>query len=398
MPMPAMPWFLRGTLLAIVVCSGCYAPLHSVGVPASSLPDHFRMPQRTAGPPLNFASLAIPAQTDYLLGPGDLLEITVHGLFPGESTIPLRCQVMGTGEIHLPIVGAIKVEGRNLVDAQIAIAAAYADDILKQPRVNVFLVEKSATTVLVLGEVRNPGAYRLPKYENDVAHALAMAGGLSENAGLQLEIHRRHAPPGPDGPKVPPLGANWEEIAPPPVVCGPDQWSGYGMEIIRIPLRGIPEQPLGEAGATLQAGDVLVVPSRRHEVFFVVGKLSSNNAVRFSLGLAERELGGGFVLPRDREIDVVTAVCMAGYIDPIDSPTTVTVHRVGLDGRPMLIHVDLIKARTDFRETVLVEPGDIIYLNPDAAWWTRRTFDRIIPSLFSLSYRKLIGLGSTGSD
>ena len=49
----------------------------------------------------------------------------------------------------------------------------------------------------------------------------------------------------------------------------------------------------------------------------------------------------------DAVIDVVTAVSMAGYIDPIDSPTTVTVHRMLPNGPPLLIHVDLIKARFD---------------------------------------------------
>ena len=112
-----------------------------------------------------------------------------------------------------------------------------------------------------------------------------------------------------------------------------------------------------------------------------MGRLNQNNLVRFSTGDKQRELGIGFVLPRDREIDVVTAVVMAGYIDPIDSPTTVTLQRTMPDGEPLLIHVDLIKARYSSHETVLVQPGDIIYLNPDAPWWWRRTFDRLIPIL-----------------
>ena len=91
-------------------------------------------------------------------------------------------------------------------------------------------------------------------------------------------------------------------------------------------------------------------------------------------------------MPKDREIDVVTAVAMAGYIDPIDSPTTVTVHRVMPDGNPMLIHVDLIKARYDRRETIFVQAGDIIYLNPDAHWWFRRTFDKVVDDLILLPY------------
>jgi hypothetical protein len=133
---------------------------------------------------------------------------------------------------------------------------------------------------------------------------------------------------------------------------------------------------------------VIKVPSRKNEVFFVVGQLNSTNLVRFSLGDRERELGTGLILPLDREIDVVQAVAMAGYIDPIDSPTTVTVHRTLPNGDPMLIHVDLIRARYSRLETVLVRPGDIIYVNPDFPWWFRKTLDRIIPELLLLPYAK----------
>ena len=122
----------------------------------------------------------------------------------------------------------------------------------------------------------------------------------------------------------------------------------------------------------------MVVPRKNDKVFYVVGPLSDRNSVRFSVNDRDREIGGGLLLPDDREIDVVTAVVMAGYIDPINSPTTVTLHRSRPFGAPLLIKVDLIAARCDPLENVLVEAGDIIYLNPDPWWYMRRTFDQII--------------------
>ncbi|MEX2141173.1 MAG: polysaccharide biosynthesis/export family protein [Pirellulales bacterium] len=400
---------LRGyaglALLTLAVCAGCYAPLRSYGVPAANLPETFRVPWRTAAPPLNLAGLTIPPQPDYVLGPGDILEVTLYRLNPEEPAPTIvRVAVMSNGEIQLPMVGGLRVGGLSVVQAQEAVVKAYGDmELIKQPDVSIFLFERSMTGVMVLGEVNAPGAYRLPKYENDVAHALAAAGGLSPNAGLEIEIHRRvTAPLQMQLEMIPAPLSSPEAITPLPPVeeCpfGPLQFVDPSLQVLRIPLRGFPQQPLAAHDIVLQPGDLVVVPSRRDEVFFVVGKLSPTQAVRFSVGKDERELGAGYVLPRNREIDVVTAVAMAGYIDPIDSPTTVTVHRMAPDGRPLLILVDLIKARYDYRENLLVAAGDIIYLNPDAAWWSRRTFDRIIPSLFSLSYRRLLGLGGVGSD
>ena len=120
--------------------------------------------------------------------------------------------------------------------------------------------------------------------------------------------------------------------------------------------------------------------------FFVVGPLSGINAVNFTVSDRDRQLGNAFILPDDRDIDVVMAVAMAGYIDPIESPSTVTVHRSVPGAQPMLIHVDLIDARYSWKENIYVRPGDIIYLNPDPAWWWRRTFDRIVPELITIPY------------
>lgn len=387
-----------GVFFAFCACTvalaqtGCWAPFHSPGIPARSLGDEFRVPMRTAGPPLNFSSLTIAPQPDYILGPSDILEVTVHGIYPTAPVMPLRAQIMANGEIQLPLVGPVKVGGMNLAMAHAAIKKAFDPDYIRDARINVTLAERSTTSVLVLGEVTTPGVYRLPKYENDVAHALAIAGGLREDAGLEVEVHRRItlSPVRPAEPGVP------RELPGSPAPGVLEQIQGCpdeGMRIIRIPLRGFAPEPWGPQDVVLNSGDVVVVPSRKDEVFYVTGKLSPTNFVRFNIGARERDLGAGFVLPRDREVDVVTAVAMAGYIDPIDSPTTVTVHRVAADGEPMLIHVDLIAARFDWRETIYVQPGDILYLNPDFAWWARRSFDRIIEPLFSLPFRKLLGIG-----
>ncbi|MCG8449618.1 MAG: polysaccharide export protein [Pirellulales bacterium] len=516
-------WLYRTALLLMsgllaVSTSGCWAPLRSHGIPARCLPDHFRAPMRTAGTPLNFSNLTIQPPVDYILGPNDVLEITIPGLFEGAEVRPIRVQVMASGEIHLPMVGPVAVGDKNLLQAQQTINDAYADGFLVNPRVSVALAEKSNTSVLVLGKVKQPGVHILPKFENDVGHALAAAGGLLEESAEYIEVHRRipvstqkpvpvvatnqhgsypvqmagfsEDPSGfttwiPDAPASSPVGytelqlntsakatptppvqppvrqqpavsvANrpvvepwqvpvadsvresnpslagtgpwptpstpWQPpVTPPQVPTVPTEMALQGnllsarepmpvpaqpmlshrpmqgmpaeiqgdKQILRIPLRQMGPTNLSPQDITLQPGDVVLVPSRRHEVFYVVGRLNSTNSVRFTIGDREREIGVGFILPREREIDVVTAVAMAGYIDPIDSPTTVTVHRTCPDGRPMLIHVDLIKARYDCRETVLVKAGDIIYLNPDSCWWWRRTFDRIVPDVLIDPFRK----------
>lgn len=439
---------------ALVACllmlSGCYAPLVSVGTPASLLPDEYRLPVRTAGEPLNFASLTRPPAGEYLLGPDDVLEVTIPDLYEGSPLTPMRVRVMPDGQISLPLVGSVRIAGMSVGQAQAAIADRYGQGYLVQPRVIVYLAEKAKVRVLVFGNVRNPGVYELLKYENDIGHALAAAGGLNEEAADSIELHRRipitadaESPeplwPGEAAPLPPGLPTDWSpaagSVAPaffpaaglrrlPSVMTtgytartdGPstypgdasahaaDPWkaapvevgpaTGDPKQVLRFPLRGLAADAVPARDITLQAGDAVVVPSRRHEVFYVVGKLNPTSVVRFTASERDRELGTGFVLPRDREVDVVTAVAMAGYIDPIDSPTTVTVHRTMPDGSPLLIRVDLIKARCNPKENVLIWPGDIVYLNPDGWWWFRRTLDRVIPEIFTVPYSVLWGFNT----
>jgi len=384
--------------------AGCWAPLTSNGIPASSLPDHFRIPKRTAGAPLNLSMLTIDPPEDYYLSAGDLLANTVHGLHEdAKEEKPIEAQVMASGEVQLPLAGAVHVGGKNLLDAQVAIKDAYEDGYLKSPSINVALIAKSSVSVLVLGDVVSPGTHILPKYENDVGHALAAAGGLSEDAADTIEIHTHRSRHNmvhstyAEANCVPMdiwAGSSYEtefSAAPieEPFPSGVSRGDGHATapgSIRKIALRGQLNGYVNPDDVVLQSGDVVVVPSRRHEVFFVVGRLSQTNTVRFTIGNRERELGVGFILPREREIDVVTAVAMAGYIDPIESPTTVTVHRTMPDGRPLLVTVDLIAARYDPRETILVEAGDIIYLNPDKEWYFRRLMDKILGDLILLPY------------
>lgn len=390
-----MPWLLRATCcVGLLLLTGCYAPLRSPGIPASSLPDSFRVPTKTHSIDLNFAALTRDVPDSYILGEGDLVNVEIADLVPRIRRLPptdresrdepspysyvIDARVSKNGEILLPLIGNVSVKDKTLQQAQETVIEAYSADYLDDPQVAISLVEKSTTRVLVLGHVARPEVYELPKYEDDIAHAIARAGGLLEENADEIQVHRRtHV----QSPSRAVLNEPTADAGGPPndaLECHPS--------VLRIPLRSNPPVFLSPEQATLHSGDVVVVRDLADEAFFVVGKLSSNNLVRFTLGRENRDLGNGFVLPKDRDIDVVTAVAMAGYIDPIDSPTTVTVHRTQPDGTPMLIHVDLIAARFDKKENIMVQGGDIIYLNPDASWWFRRTFDRVIPTIITTPY------------
>lgn len=356
---------------------GCYAPLHSPGVPAQSLPEEYRVPQKACSFELNYAALTAEYDAAYRLRPDDFVRVEIADLLPRPRRLPavnateernqnnafsytVESQLTKQGELLLPLVGAVNLNGKTLEEAKRLIVDTYNNGFLDDPKVAVTLVQERTNRIMVLGAVANPNVYELPWDESDVAHAISLAGGLLPESADEIQVHRKALP-------------------------GRDD-----LDIVRIPLRANHPPMWGPEHVTLEEGDVVCVKTYADEVFFVTGRLSPNNLVRFTLGQENRDLGNGFILPKDRDVDVITAVAMAGYIDPIDSPTTVTVHRRGPEGEPMLIRVDLIAARYNRRENLMIQGGDIIYLNPDGAWWFRRTLDRIVPDLLTVPYSETL--------
>lgn len=385
-------------LLAAVGTCGCYAPIRSPGIPAASLDDSFRYAEKAREVELNFATLTGSPPTEYILGADDIVNIIVSEVTPfaglennetdtvnritSTQKSELDVRISAEGTVLLPLIGTIKIGGFSIEKARQEIVEMYAVKFLDNPKVSVSLVERSSVGVMVLGGVTTPGYYKLPKYENDIAHAIASAGGI-QLGQTEIQVHRRASNQFLQTPSV--QGAD-------PAMVDPNlpMYAASELSILRIPLRCHCTPNVSAQDAVLFDSDVVVVKKSPDKTFFVVGQLSNNNQVRFTVGNGNRDLGNGFLLPPDRDIDVVTAVAMAGYIDPIDSPTTVTVHRIGQDGNPLLIRVDLIAARFDRNENIMVLPGDIIYLNPDPAWWLRRTLDRVLPTIITAPYTELM--------
>ncbi|WP_310820916.1 polysaccharide biosynthesis/export family protein [Stratiformator vulcanicus] len=268
----------------------------------------------------------------------------------------------------------------------------------------------------------------LPIYENDVLHALAETGGLpgldAENAiyiirqprpaplepvgefiaklppasnpmqqpiqsasYLQQTAHQDHLypipaapghpsfvppPPGPaDGhgvsSDVPLAGdANAAEVLPEEYPDYVQQAAAAGSQVIRIPLRVLPGEPLcfGPEDIVLYDGDIVFIEARDQDFFFTGGLLGNAQ----------------IVLPRDYDLDVLGAIALAEQASDGPYPTPavggvsvlnqdvsagaskVVVHRPLPGGGRLPIEVDLYRALNDPNENLIVEPGDRVFL------------------------------------
>lgn len=124
------------------------------------------------------------ARNTYLIGPGDLLEISVFDL----PEITRKVRVSTSGFIQLPLIGAIKAAGVSESDLASEIARRLSTNYLQDPQVGVFVEEYKSQQVAVTGSVAKPGLYPLTRERYTIIDMLSEAGGLTKEAGPMIEF------------------------------------------------------------------------------------------------------------------------------------------------------------------------------------------------------------------
>ena len=93
------------------------------------------------------ASVEAQAQQPYLLGPGDVLEVTIDQLDHPER----RAQISGSGFVNLPLIGRVKAKCRTELQLQQDLTTAF-DRYIKEPSISVLVLERNSRTGLHHGQ------------------------------------------------------------------------------------------------------------------------------------------------------------------------------------------------------------------------------------------------------
>ncbi len=111
----------------------------------------------------------------YKLGTGDRVRVIVFN----ETDLSGEFEVDSTGSVALPLIGNTSARGLTLREFETAIADALRDGYLKDPRVNVEVL--NFRPFYIIGEVENGGEYDFVP-EMTVLNAVALAGGYTYRA------------------------------------------------------------------------------------------------------------------------------------------------------------------------------------------------------------------------
>jgi polysaccharide export outer membrane protein len=241
------------------------------------------------------------AQTNYVLGPQDVLNITVLG----EEDLSRKYTIEQDGSFTFPLIGRVTARGLTIRALEQELKTKLVGGgYLKNPEVSVAIETYQSQRIMIWGQVNAPGEYQLTG-DMTLLSALAKAGSVTPTAGREAVIVR--------SPKRSAEGAAAEP------------------EILRIDLNDLQAGNMS-LNIPLLDGDTINVP--KAQSVFVSGHVKSPGAY-----------------PVDEGMTVLQVLSLAGGLTDRGSDKRINITRT-VDGKK--------KDLKGVKLTSLVQPGDTI--------------------------------------
>jgi len=239
-----------------------------------------------------------PIVQDYVLGPGDVIKISVFQ----NADMTVETRVSENGTITFPLIGSVPVGGMSTSMAEQRIAKMLRDGgFLIDPHVTVLVQQIRGNQVAVLGQFNRPGRYPLETTQTRLSDVIAQAGGI--------------APTGSD------------------IVIFSGQRDGKTV-LKEIDVSHLFSSSNAETDFTMQSGDVLFVD--RYPLFYIYGEVQRPGSFRV-----------------ERNMTVVQALANGGGLTPRGTQRGLRIKRRDDKG-----HVAEISPQLDDP----VKPEDVIYV------------------------------------
>ena len=241
---------------------------------------------------------AAQAKPDYPLGAGDALRVQVFQ----NPDLTIETRVSENGSITYPLIGSVELGGLSIAAAEKKIAdALQKGGFIRQPQVNIVLIQIRGNQVSVLGQVNRPGRFPLETVNTRLSDMLANAGGTTQGGDDMV------------------------------VITG--QRNGkFFRKVVDLPSVYLGEKP--EEDIVLLGGDTIFV--HRAPVFYIYGEAQRPGAFRV-----------------ERDMTVMQALAQGGGPTARGSEKKLRLHRKAEDGSVQ----QSVPKLTD-----LVLPNDVIYV------------------------------------
>lgn len=275
---------------------------------------------------------------EYLVGPDDVLSISIFEWEEKDQTKTLELRVSETGVVSLPSVGPVRVANRSVQDIQRLIEKALVvKEVLVNPRVGVWVSEFAARKISVIGAVNKPGEYPIHQNVSTLLTMLAVAGGPENTAANTAYVIRTSQ-------------------------------DTHDTVRIKVDLEGLLHNPTSELNILLLPGDVVYLPKAPN--IYVYGSVHNPGAFAFQ-----------------RQMRILEAVAIAGGLTSFANASDVTLIRRNDDGSEQLYYADLTDIERGTAPNVYLRDGDILRIGESKPKRGFEWFCNLFKGLFTFSYR-----------
>lgn len=292
------------------------------------------------------------SQSDYKVGPEDLLQISVFDVDELNTTVRVR----PSGTISLPLIGTLMVAGLTEEELKQALTEKL-DKYLQVPQVHVFVEEYGAHRVSVIGEVFKPGSYSLKRNDYSIIELLSEAGGRSERAsGRVILIPAPEKTPGqPNNPEFQAALAQ----------ARAKMGTANGIEIFFDQLSGsVNQAPLM---IPLRPGDTIIVPE--------AGKVQVDGDIKAP---------GSY--PLSARMTLLGAIASAGGLTYSSNVHKVEIIRELEAGKKAALSIDLEKFTIGEGQDIRLRDGDVVRVPSASGRFVTRQVTDAINSILSFGF------------
>lgn len=247
----------------------------------------------------------VAAQSEYVIGPQDVLAITVWN----QLNLSGKFVVEADGTFTFPMLGKITAGGATVRELETEFRRRLGDGYFNNPQLTITVDEYRSQRIFIVGEVRQPGSFPITGALT-LVEALALAGSTNQGAAAEIVLVR------------PPEGSDQSG----PVLPG----QADDAEVIRIDLQRLQNGEISQ-NVALRDGDTIFVP--RAETIFVFGQVRNPGAY-----------------PIAADTTAMQALSLAGGLTDRGAGNRLKVIRV-VDGKKKEIGIELDD---------VVKPGDTL--------------------------------------
>lgn len=333
-------WWVRGLWLAgvLVMITGCASRQAQEGQTQEEFRAMISERDRVTEINENLMMMAVSSGDgqEYRVGPEDKIRVDVLGV----PDLSREYRINGAGSVLMPLVGGIPVAGLKLSEVEKAIAAELSKDFIRNPDVSVEVTEFRSQQFTVVGAVSSPRVYNTSR-QVSLIEALAMAGGISENAGNLVFLNDR-----------------------------------------------VPDPETGRPGTRTLVIDIGELMQSAEQFNLMLGENAMINVPRGGYVYVEGAVSKPGAVPQRTDTTVLKAIAQAGGLSEDASRSKVGVlRRDPSSGRWESFVVDYSDIRDDPSQDITLKSGDIVVVENSLVRTAWSQFVRLASPLALFGFR-----------